>query len=337
MMRPKGAGLVAAIAAVVFAWAPLARAASAMVVAPGAQARAQPTETAAVLQTYATGDKVFVSPEISAGFRRIALPDKKIGFIRDDDVRVEGAPAPVQPLSTAHSLFIVQDIDQLADLTKGDPLLGPRARDLIHTRHAAIGVGVAAGAAALLIAPLALAFTDTQCVGSGSKPALPTGTELHVRLRRHGRSARRRDRRAGDRGLRRKSHRLPQRLEPAPSRSPADARARRDRSTRFFAASGHDAAADAPPSADADPGRRLSDRAAALRARPGPDRIRRADRRRRAGQPAVAEEQRPLAGGALAGDLGERVAGPGARARRCRRPSGARTASAAARTSGVMS
>jgi hypothetical protein len=168
MMRSKRSELVASVAVVVFAWAPLARAASAMIVAPGAQARAQPSETAAVLQTYATGDKVFVSPEITAGFRRVALPDKRIGFIRDDDVRVEGAPAPVQPLSTAHSLFIVQDIDQLADLTKGDPLLGPRARNLIHTRHAAVGVGVAAGAAALLIAPLALAFTDTQCVGSGS-------------------------------------------------------------------------------------------------------------------------------------------------------------------------
>ena len=92
MMRPKSSGIVAVIAAGVFAWAPLARAASAVIVAPGAQARAQPTETAAVLQTYATGDKVFVSPEITARFRRIALPDKRTGFIRDDDVRVDGAP-----------------------------------------------------------------------------------------------------------------------------------------------------------------------------------------------------------------------------------------------------
>jgi hypothetical protein len=168
MMRPKSSGVVAVIAAVVFAWSPLARAASAIVVAPGAQARAQPTETAAVLQSYSAGQKVFVSPEITSGFRRIALPGRQIGFIRDDDVRVDGAPAPVQPLSTAHSLFIVKDLDQLADLTKDDSLLGPRARDLIHSRHVAVGVGAGAGIASLLIAPLALVFTNTECVGSGA-------------------------------------------------------------------------------------------------------------------------------------------------------------------------
>ena len=168
MMRSKSSELLAVIAAVVFAWAPLARAASAIVVAPGAQARAQPTETAAVLQTYSTGDKVFVSPEVTSGFRRIALPDKQIGFIRDDDVRVAGAPAPVQPLSTAHPLFIVKDLDQLADLTKDDALLGPRARDLVHKNHVAVGVGIGAGLASLFIAPLALVFTNTECVGAGS-------------------------------------------------------------------------------------------------------------------------------------------------------------------------
>ena len=159
---------MAVLAVVVFAWAPLARAASAVVVAPGAPARAQPTETAAVLQTYSAGDKVFVSPEVTSGFRRIALPGKQIGFIRDDDVRVAGAPAPVQPLSTAHPLFIVKDLDQLADLTKDDALLGPRARDLVHNNHLAAGVGIGAGVASLLIAPLALVFTNTDCVGSGS-------------------------------------------------------------------------------------------------------------------------------------------------------------------------
>jgi hypothetical protein len=166
VMRSERSGLVAVIAVVVFVWTPLARAASAIIVAPGAQARAQPTETAAVVKTYAAGEKVFVSPEVTTGFRRIALPDKQIGFIRDDDVRIEGAPAPVQPLSAAHPLFIVKDIDQLPDLTKDDSLLGPRARDLIHARHVAIGVGAAAGVASLLIAPLALVFTDTRCVGS---------------------------------------------------------------------------------------------------------------------------------------------------------------------------
>jgi hypothetical protein len=175
-MRTRSSRLVTAIAVLVFAWAPIARAASAIVVAPGAQARAQPTETAPVVHAYSAGDKVFVSPEITSGFRRIALPDKHIGFIRDDDVRVEGAPAaPVQPLSTAHPLFIVQDLAQLADLTKDDALIGPRARDLAHSRHVAAGVGIGAGVASLLIAPLALVFTNTDCVGSGSNQLCQQG------------------------------------------------------------------------------------------------------------------------------------------------------------------
>ncbi len=168
MMRSKSARFIATNAVLVLAWAPIVRAASAVIVAPGAQARVRPAETASVVRTYSAGEKVFVSPEVTAGFRQIALPEKQIGFIRDDDVRLEAAPAPVQPLSTAHSLFIVKDLDQLPELMKDDALLGPRARDLIHSRKVAIGIGAGAGIASMLIAPLALVSTNTECVGSGS-------------------------------------------------------------------------------------------------------------------------------------------------------------------------
>src|SRR4051794_36161369 len=58
--------------------------------------------------------------------------------------------------------------------------------------------------------------------------------------------------------------------------------------------------------------RRRSERTRRLAARPGADRIGRAHGGGRARNSAVAEEERPFAGGALAGDLADGVARPGA-------------------------
>jgi hypothetical protein len=158
----------AAAIALVVLWTPVAQAASAIIVAPGAQARSEASETATVLHTFDKGEKVFVSPEVTSGFRRVQLPDKRRGYIRDDDVRVEGAPsvAPVQPISTSRPLFIVSDIDQIADLTKDDSLIGPRARELVHNRHVALGVGVGAMVSSLLIGALSFVYTQNDCIGS---------------------------------------------------------------------------------------------------------------------------------------------------------------------------
>ncbi len=156
---------------VVVSWTAVASAAPATVVAPGAQARATAAETAEVLRTYTAGERVFVSPAVTAGFRRISLPDKRIGFIRDDDVRLDApAPAPVQPLSTstARPLFLVRNARELAGQVKDDSLLAQRANDHVSSQHAQIAAIGIASAAALVTASLGLVFTENQCVGSGS-------------------------------------------------------------------------------------------------------------------------------------------------------------------------
>jgi hypothetical protein len=170
IMRSPSLRICALSMGVVLAAAPVARAASALVVTPNAPVRAAPGNDAPVVQTFSAGDKVFVSDEVEGGFRRVQIPDKKIGYVGQADVQLEvPAPpaAPVQPLSVVRPPLYIKDLDHLADLVKDDPPLDRRASDLAERLRDA---RIAYGASVLVLAAGTLTsfiVEKNDCVGSG--------------------------------------------------------------------------------------------------------------------------------------------------------------------------
>jgi hypothetical protein len=159
-------------AALLVGWASVAQAATAVVVSPDAPVRAEPAATAPVLQTFAAGEHVYVSPEVSAGFRTIQLPDKRVGFISDGDVRLDTAgPAapvqPIQPFSVVRAPFLVSSANQLPPLMKDDPLLDQRASDLVARRHQGIAAVAIGGGAAVVVGLIGAIDEQNDCFGSG--------------------------------------------------------------------------------------------------------------------------------------------------------------------------
>jgi hypothetical protein len=164
--------LGAGAGALLVAWTSMAQAATAVVVSPDAPVRAEAAATAPVLQTFAAGEHVYVSPEVTAGFRTIQLPDKRVGFISDGDVRLDaaagGAPVqPIQPLSVVRAPFLVSSYSQLPQLMKDDSLLDQRANDLVAGRHQAIAAFAIGGAAAVVVGLIGAIDEQNDCFGSG--------------------------------------------------------------------------------------------------------------------------------------------------------------------------
>jgi hypothetical protein len=165
-------GVGAWAAALLVAWGAVAQAATAVVVSPDAPVRAEAAATAPVLQTFAAGEHVYVSPEVTAGFRTIQLPDKRVGFISDGDVRLDApAPAepvqPIQPLSVVRAPFLVSSYSQLPELMKEDSLLDQRANDLVAGRHQAIAAVAIGGGAAVVAGLIGAIDEQNDCFGSG--------------------------------------------------------------------------------------------------------------------------------------------------------------------------
>lgn len=141
-----------------------------------AVARAEPSPSAAPLQTLVEGTGVTVSEEATDGWRRVRLTGGAIGWIEERALAFPGkvaaspsAPAvtpatpPALPPSLAptpppapaaapdlHPRIYVKDLDHLAELVKEDPKVAPKARALAKKRTTAftvLGVGLAAGTA----------------------------------------------------------------------------------------------------------------------------------------------------------------------------------------------
>src|SRR5512133_3389222 len=135
-------------------------------------ARAGPSADAAPLQTFPEGAQVSVSEESQGGWRRIRLPDGKVGWIEERaltfgpvvvDAPVPPAPAPptaapampaAPPAPPAavdlKPRIYVKDLDHLSELVRGDPVAGPKAARLAQRRTGAwtvggIGLAVSAG------------------------------------------------------------------------------------------------------------------------------------------------------------------------------------------------
>ena len=155
--------------ALLVAWTSVARAATAVVVSPDAPVRAEAAATAPVLQTFAAGEHVYVSPEVTAGFRTIQLPGRRVGFISDGDVRLDAAAPvqPVQPLSVVRAPFLVSSSSQLPPLMKDDALLDQRANDLVAGQRRAITAFAIGGGAAVVVALISAIDEQNDCFGAG--------------------------------------------------------------------------------------------------------------------------------------------------------------------------
>ena len=69
------------------------RAAPAVVRVFETAARSAPSQNAPVVHVFSEQSSIFVSEEVTDGWRRVRLPDGGTGYIRDSDIRVVTAPS----------------------------------------------------------------------------------------------------------------------------------------------------------------------------------------------------------------------------------------------------
>jgi hypothetical protein len=82
------------LAFVAISWSGAARAADGVVSAPEAVVRSAPFEVAPELARLHAGDKVWADDNPSGAWRRVRLPDGRIGLVHDADLQVVAAAAP---------------------------------------------------------------------------------------------------------------------------------------------------------------------------------------------------------------------------------------------------
>jgi hypothetical protein len=85
---------VALVAAVSLLWASVASAAPATVTAEDADVHTTPLRSAPVLHTFHAGEKISAEEESHDGWRRVHTPDGQVGFLPDDQLRLDGPPPP---------------------------------------------------------------------------------------------------------------------------------------------------------------------------------------------------------------------------------------------------
>lgn len=101
-----------------------------------------------VVHTFLEGAQVSVSEVSESGFRKVRLPDGKVGYLEESALklattsagstsaiapRAEKSPpsdAPVADPREKRSSVFVKDLNHLAELVKGDPVVEPMARQL---------------------------------------------------------------------------------------------------------------------------------------------------------------------------------------------------------------
>lgn len=141
-----------------------ASAAPAVVQVFEAPARGAPGPDAPVLHVFPEETKIFVSEEVTDGWRKVRLPDGKTAYVRDDQIKLlpeaqtetsetaaeaavlaprRPAAPPVEPLPKANprprparvrTTIYVKDLDHLAELVESDRVVHPMAEDLA-SRH----------------------------------------------------------------------------------------------------------------------------------------------------------------------------------------------------------
>jgi hypothetical protein len=160
--RPLRRLSVSLVVALLLAASP-AWAAPAVVKVFEAAAREAPKPDAAVVHVFPEETKIFVSEEVTDGWRKVRLQDGKTAYVRDDQIKLlpeateaddeasllapaeptRPAPRPVEPLrppvvrsrpARAHTTIYVKDLDHLAELVESDTVVHPQAESLA-SRH----------------------------------------------------------------------------------------------------------------------------------------------------------------------------------------------------------
>jgi hypothetical protein len=141
-----------------------------------APARAEPAPGAPVLHTFVEGAAVSVSEAAERGWRRVRLPDGATGWIEEAALRLGPAaepaaagqagklatpsavlPPPAPPPPDLRTRVYVKDLDHLAELTRVDPVVGPRTLALAERQARARTALIATGVATLGLIVLGIA------------------------------------------------------------------------------------------------------------------------------------------------------------------------------------
>jgi hypothetical protein len=189
------------VLALLLAAAPV-RAAPAVIKVFEGTARQAPGADAPVLHVFAEQTAVFVSEDVKDGWRRVRVPDGKIGYIRDDEVALVAPPATapvappppvaapaVQPLpagppaapvvaTNARAIIYVEDLDHLAELVKSDNVVHPKAEALANNQKGAAALMVTGGVIGSLVVIGSFTFLASQSCPTSYPPLCTTNPSV---------------------------------------------------------------------------------------------------------------------------------------------------------------
>ena len=106
------------------------------------------------MTTLAEETRITVSEEVTDGWRKVRLPDGQVAWIKETDVRLlpsaEVAPKQAEPTRTVvpesmkprDAQIYIKDLDHLAELTKSDPPIYKKAKDLADRKTTSNVVGI---------------------------------------------------------------------------------------------------------------------------------------------------------------------------------------------------
>jgi hypothetical protein len=183
--RPWSRRGVSLIAALALSWSSLVLAAPG-VVKRSTEARSAPFTVAPVVELVPAGAMVAADETTSNGWRRIQLPSGRFAFVHDEDVEVSPGdlptPPPARPGEAAP--VYVTSLEQLATITRTDPLVSGLADDLANRRAGSTTAIVLGALGGLLLHVLAeTAFETKSCstdFGSGSVCVTSTNRNLDL-------------------------------------------------------------------------------------------------------------------------------------------------------------
>ena len=179
------------------------RAAPAVVRVFEAAVRRDPSPNSPVVHVFSEESALFVSEEVTDGWRRVRLPDGGTGYIRDADIRLVTWPAapaapppepagsdeeaepparaaaPVEPLPRAapapprrparqRTTIYVKDLDHLAELVEPDNVIHPKAESLAFRQKAGWGVILGGGLVGSVVMVGSATFLATESCGVGN-------------------------------------------------------------------------------------------------------------------------------------------------------------------------
>jgi hypothetical protein len=169
---PSRASVALAVAAV-FLFASVASAAPAIVTAAEAEAHSAPFKSTPVLHVFRAGDKVSAEEQAHDGWRRVHTPDGRVGFVRDEDLRLEGAPVPAAPKPAAPTFPTVPAKVTTFELPArtAPAQAAPILRRFAEGDALAVSEDETAGFRRVVLADGRIAFVESAGLALGAPPA----------------------------------------------------------------------------------------------------------------------------------------------------------------------